>query len=351
VRCLTGEDVNGQRDVAGSDASSAAAPKLSIVVCAYNMARELPRTIRSLSPEMQRSVRPSDYEIIVVDNGSTPPADVTACKRWGARIEPIVIDPHRASVSPAHAINLGIARARGELIGVMIDGARLASPGLVAGALAASRTDDRAVVVTLAFHLGTKLQMQSVREGYDQAAEDRLLQRARWYEDGYRLFGLSVFAGSSQGGWFRPVSESNALFMGRALWKELGGFDERFRSPGGGFVNLDVLARAVALPRSVVVTLLGEGTFHQVHGGVATNALQSIHDVFEEEYRHIRGRPYEPPAYRSAYYGTIPDMLLNAIAESARAAAEARSTAAQAAGRAVGEPAEPGNVAPRPTPR
>jgi glycosyltransferase involved in cell wall biosynthesis len=316
--------VNGERDVAGSNASSAAAPKLSIVVCAYNMARELPRTIRSLSPQMQRSVQPSEYEIIVVDNGSTRPADIAECAQWGAHLDAIVIDPQHASVSPAHAINLGIAKARGDLIGVMIDGARIASPGLAACALAASRIDDRAVIVTLGFHLGTKMQMQSVHEGYDQAAEDRLLEQARWYEDGYRLFGLSVFAGSSHRGWFRPISESNALFMRRALWNELGGFDERFASPGGGFVNLDTLSRAVGLPGSVVVTLLGEGTFHQVHGGVATNALQSIQHVFEEEYARIRGRPYEPPTYRSAYYGAIPDVLLSAIAESARAAAEAR---------------------------
>jgi glycosyltransferase involved in cell wall biosynthesis len=315
--------VDGKPDVTCEGQSPPTAPKLSVVVCAYNMARELPRTIRSLSPEMQRSIGPSDYEIIVVDNGSTRPADAAECTRWSARLETISIDPQAASVSPAHAINIGIARARGDVIGVMIDGARIASPGLLGSALAASRIDDRAVIVTLGFHLGTKMQMQSVHEGYCQAEEDRVLEEARWFEDGYRLFGLSVLAGSSQRGWFRPLSESNALFMRRALWDELGGFDERFVSPGGGYVNLDTLSRAVSLPDSVVVTLLGEGTFHQVHGGVATNALESINHVFEEEYLQIRGRPYEPPEYRSAYYGAIPDLLLKGIADSARAAAEA----------------------------
>ena len=50
-----------------------ARPKASIVVISYNMARELPRTIRSLSPALQRGVSAEDYEIIVVDNGSTQP--------------------------------------------------------------------------------------------------------------------------------------------------------------------------------------------------------------------------------------------------------------------------------------
>ena len=114
--------------------------------------------------------------------------------------------------------------------------------------------------------------MESVQQGYNQEQEDRLLEQARWTEDGYRLFDISVFAGSSAGGWFKPIGESNAIFMRKALWDELGGFDERFQSPGGGYVNLDTLSRAVALPGVTVVTLLGEGTFHQVHGGVATNA-------------------------------------------------------------------------------
>jgi len=104
-------------------------PKLSIVVCAYNMARELPRTIRSLSPAMQRDVRSSDYEIIVVDNGSTKPFDENECRQWGTDLRVLRIAPSSALPSPVRAINAGIEHARGPLVGVMIDGARLASPG------------------------------------------------------------------------------------------------------------------------------------------------------------------------------------------------------------------------------
>jgi len=69
------------------------APTLSIVVCCYNMARELPRTIRSLSPAMQRGMQASDYEIIVVDNGSTQPFDENACRQWGANLRVLRIEP------------------------------------------------------------------------------------------------------------------------------------------------------------------------------------------------------------------------------------------------------------------
>lgn len=301
------------------------------------MARELPRTLRSLSPAMQRGVDANDYEVIVVDNGSASPADPAQCTRWGTPLQMLAIDAASASVSPVHAVNLGIAHARGDLVGVMIDGARLASPGLVASALRAARIDERAVIVTLGFHLGPKVQMESIHEGYDRAAEDRLLEEARWHEDGYRLFALAAFAGSSRRGWFKPVAESNALFMRGALWQELGGFDARFTSPGGGYVNLDTLARAVQLPHCVVVTLLGEGTFHQVHGGVATNALVSPDDLFCDEYRRVRGRPYQSPEYRSLYFGAVPDVLLASIADSARTAA-ALTTAPAAEGSAT-EPA------------
>jgi hypothetical protein len=39
------------------------------------MARELPRTLRSLAPGYQRGIEPDEYEVIVVDNGSPAPLD------------------------------------------------------------------------------------------------------------------------------------------------------------------------------------------------------------------------------------------------------------------------------------
>jgi glycosyltransferase involved in cell wall biosynthesis len=295
-------------------------PRASLVVAAFDMPRELPRTIRSLSPAMQRNVGRDDYEIIVVDNGSSRPFDDAECRRWGANLRILRFPP--SSPSPAAALNAGIKAARGELIGALIDGARLASPGVVSMALKASRLAERAVIATIGFHLGDRLQHLSIQDGYDQAAEDRLLDSVDWTADGYRLFRISVLAGASHGGWFAPIGESNALFMRRALWEELGGFHERFRSAGGGLVNADLFSRAVGLPGAEVITLLGEGTFHQVHGGTATNATRDVFTGFHAEYQAIRGRRFRGPVYRSAYFGTAPESALSSIAVAAQTAAD-----------------------------
>jgi glycosyltransferase involved in cell wall biosynthesis len=285
--------------------------RLSIVVIAYNMSREIPRTIRSLSPPMQRDISPDEYEIIVVDNGSKDPIDEHACARWGGNLR--FIRMHNPQASPTVAINRGLAEARGELAGVMIDGARMASPGLLSNALRAANLCRRPVIASLGFHLGPEVQMQSVLKGYDQQAEDKLLDSVEWSADGYRLFDISVFAGSSAQGWFQPISESNALFLPAALWKELGGFDERFVSPGGGLVNLDTYVRACELPGSQLIILLGEGTFHQVHGGVATNSRVSPWQEFHAEFVRLRGKDYAPPNTQPWHFGQLQRAVMKSI--------------------------------------
>jgi hypothetical protein len=184
----------------------------------------------------------------------------------------------------------------------MIDGARLASPGIVAGARSATSLGPRVILTTLGFHLGRKPQTQSIHDGYNQAEEDRLLEAIDWETNPYGLFKVSSFALSSAGGWFAPIAESNALFMSRQLWDQLGGYDEQFECEGGGLVNLDTYLRACAIPHSELLVLLGEGTFHQVHRGAATNSLTNRWDEFHAEYVRVRGRPFVIPTRQRTYF-------------------------------------------------
>ncbi len=285
-----------------------------MIIVSYNMAREIPRTIYSLSPAMQAGTGPDDYEVIVVDNGSNRPFDESLCRKMIPGLR--VFRTDSPTVSPVPALNLGLEKARADLIGVMIDGARLASPGLLGTALEASRLHPRPVIGTLAFHLGPDVQMKSIANGYDQQAEDRLLAESEWEQNGYRLFEISVFAGSSSGGWFRVPAETNALFLTRGQWKDLGGYDPGFVTPGGGLANLDVWARACADPEAMVIMLLGEATFHQVHGGVATNSTVSRWPEYHDEYIRIRGHEFHTPRVRPRFYGSLNPWMRPSLAKS-----------------------------------
>lgn len=157
--------------------------------------------------------------------------------------------------------------------------------------------------------------------GYDEVVEDRLLDELDWEHDGYRLFAAATLAASSARGWFRPMGESNALFMPAALWHELGGLDEGFALPGGGLSNHDLFRRACELPDVQLVVLLGEGTFHQIHGGAATSGRISWDDM-HDEYVARRGRVYQPPRNNRLYVGTVPDAVLEHVEHSVKRARE-----------------------------
>lgn len=287
------------------------------MVVVHDMARELPRTLRSLSPGYQRGVAAEDYEVILVDNGSAQPVGPESVASFGGDLRLERIDP--APPSPARAANLGLQRAEGDLVGVVIDGARLASPGLLAEARRAACLTPRPLVTAPAFHLGRVRHMQAADAGYDQAEEDRILAQAGWEADGYRLFEVSTPAGSWGRGLFGPAGESSSLFCPRAIWDELRGLDERFALPGGGLVNHDLYRRACALDDVELIVLLGEGTFHQYHGGAATSRRHTW-DEMHADYESITGVPYQPPANPPLYVGPVRPALLPLIERSARQA-------------------------------
>lgn len=298
-------------------------PRLSIVVAFHDMGREAPRTLDTLDPGYQRGVAADAYEVIAVDVGSEPPLDEALVRSHGPTFR-LVRSPRARS--PAAAINAAVRTSRAEAVMVCVDGARMLTPGIVRFALAALLGFPGRLVITMAFHLGPKLQHEAMLEGYDQAAEDRLLATVDWRRDGYELFRIGCPARSSLAGWLGPIGESNCLALDRAAWERLGGYDERFMSPGGGLVNPDFLKRACD-DLGAPVMVLGEATFHQFHGGVATNTPRARRPVqpMAAEYLALRGAAFARSPVKPMLLGSLPPQAVQWLARAVRSEVEAAS--------------------------
>lgn len=290
---------------------------ISVLVNFFNNRREARNTLHSLTAAYQREATSIDYEVVAIDNGSAEPLDPAQVQAFGPQFRHRFVQT--TSRSPAAALNAAARAASGETLVVLIDGAHIVTPGVLRGVRRAFDLFASPFVATPPFHLGPKIQNQSVTEGYDAQAEEKLLERSGWRSDGYRLYHASRSFADKGGGWFGILPESGCFALSKRDYLALGGFDERFQSPGGGLVNLDFFERAVSSPGLQYVMLLGEGSFHQVHGGVASNAPLSNHPYarLHEEYARIRGRNFGPPLRRPAFLGQLPDEALPAAAASA----------------------------------
>lgn len=294
-------------------------PRVSVIVMVYKMPEQAKKTLFSLSTAYQRGVTTNDYEVIVMENPSSRLLGEADAVRWGSNFH--YYEYPETLPTPVNAMNFGAAHSRGRMVTVMIDGARMVSPGVISYIIAAERLHPDAIVAVPGYHLGEKVQQEAMLEGYDEAYEQTLLDSIQWPADGYRLFDIACLSGTSAGGYFKPLGESNVLALPRHIWNRLGGYDPGFTETGGGQCNLDLHKRAVELPETVLVTLPGEGSFHQFHGGITTGTkgeerLKAMQDHFNQ-YAQLRGSPYTPPLKRSVFLGSLPDTALRFARHSA----------------------------------
>lgn len=264
-------------------------PALSVALVCWQMSREVPRTLWSLSRGFQKGMEGIDYEIIVVDNGSDQLPELPDMDPL-----PSIRRAQSTSSSPVGAMNEALALAQGDFVGAWIDGARLASPGLLRSIYDASRLHSNPVLAVPNWQLGPKRQAISAAEGYCTDVEDELLEQAGWPSRDIDLFSVSA---PEMSGIKAPMLESNALFLSRRDWVRSDGYDAGFSEAGGGMANPDMLHRAVDLPETQLIRLSGEATFHQIHGGTTTDGPERAVEAVKQASRHyfkLRGHPVRP---------------------------------------------------------
>lgn len=290
--------------------------KLSIIVIAYNMQRVIPRTIRSLLSPYQTNMSNTDYEILIIENGSSNRLDQVAIESLGPNVRYHFLE--NAAKSPAKAINFGVQMARGEIVAIMVDGAHMATPALLQYGLIPFLSEPNPIVTAPRFFLGLEAQMDSIGKGYDEDAEDALLRQINWPDgDAYQLFEISTpYRYDFPGGppklfWFQRQFESNCLLMRRLTYLNVGGCDERFDYPGGGCLLPDLYRQCCEMDDASIVQIIGEATFHQIHGGITTNAPREkrvqLWREYTEQYKLIRGREFEICKKPQQFFGHMPN--------------------------------------------
>ena len=281
-------------------------PLLSIIVIVYDMPRQALNTLISLSPDYQQGVQAADYEVIVVENRSRRNMDVEAITALPGNFRYFLRD--EPGVSPAAAINFAFTQAQGAFVGLMIDGARMVSPGVVQYALMARRMTSEAMVVVPGYHLGEHEQQFHLSRGYSEQHEQRLLEGIDWQRNGYRLFEISCLSGANPNGIFHPFMECNCLFLDVEVFRDIGQADERFDLPGGGALNLCIYRKAAMHPHTRSFMLPGEGSFHQLHGGVTTSEVEERETILNrqrEQLTELLGESFRSPTVEPILLGKV----------------------------------------------
>ena len=201
---------------------------ISVIIAAYNIPKQLQRTLISCSPLYQK-FDGVPLEIIVVDNGSTVPLQKSDFVRFPNVQQIIRIE---GKPSPVFGLNEGIARARFSIIALMIDGAHLLTPGIFNHVRSLVAHMPRPVINVPQYMLGTVSQnLRPADNAFEREADD--LRALGWPEYGYTLFDYAVMVGEHYYRAPLDAIESNCLVTTRAVLDDCGGLRRALRRAGG----------------------------------------------------------------------------------------------------------------------
>jgi glycosyltransferase involved in cell wall biosynthesis len=185
-------------------------PLITVQLCTYNRRALLGRVMAAL---FAQDLDPDDYEIVLVDDGSSDGTYESVISMLRPTCALTVVRQRNGGL--ARGRNAGIARARGEYIMFMDDDV-LATPGLLRGHLRCHQAHARAIC----------------RGGVINVTSFDALPPARY---SWRNYSGAYF-------WTTNVS------VPRTLLQEAGGFDERFREYGWEDLDLGLRLRHMGVP-------------------------------------------------------------------------------------------------------
>lgn len=258
--------------------------KLSIVIGSYELRHQIRKTIVSIMEAIERASM-KDVEVVIADNSKENSVqDEIGEAREGIRV--VECGMHDMSIHAA--INKVAADTEGEYLCIMIDGARIWSPGILSKWKHLMSTNT--VVHVPNYQLGKSHQMYREKSGYSQETEESLLEAIGWPNLKTKQLIENSWC-EEHAGCGPKIFESNCLFVSRSLWKAVGGFDTAFRRKDGGFASADLLNRLNAEGGKLKI-ISTEGTFHQLHDGSTTTNPDKTRRALKEmtiEYKEIRG--------------------------------------------------------------
>lgn len=223
------------------------APVVSIVIPAYNCAWCIDRALDSVAAQSFR-----DYEVIVVDDGST---DDTAAA-LAARPEPLrVIRQANAGMSAAR--NTGIASARGEFV-AFLDSDDWWRPAKLAAQVELMRADPQLGFCSSATELQSPDGLTVGEWGCPASTEGLVAQI---------LGGVSAVAGGA-----------SSVLVRRSLLEALAGFDARLRGAEDTdmWIRLGAAGRYVCLSEPLVVVTRNPSSVSRNREAMRAGALACL---------------------------------------------------------------------------
>jgi hypothetical protein len=278
------------------------------------MSEEVINTLKTLDCSYQNEPRDS-YEVLVMENPSDNNLKNHDFSIYNAEIKYFYNNENLPLTS---AINNLSEKASGDYLIIIPDGARLLSKRVLHYCKQAINIDKKSIVAFHGFHLGLFPQQFSVEQKlYSKADEVSFLKSIDFPNNPDSLFLNASWAGSSNRGSFFEMAESNCLMLPKDLWLRVAGFDERLDIPSGGIANLDLYGRVISNFDHKLFFVLGEGCFHQLHGGDTTSSNEKKFNKYKLDYKEKTGKEWRF-VKRDDYefLGRVPPQFLGLLKDS-----------------------------------